>query len=191
MSNTKAILSAIRGGLSPARIGTYEVAVRITGDSDPRAAALYAWNAQASAALLIALHFCEVVVRNGAADALEAVYGARWPWNPVFILSLPNPPQRSIYNPRSNLKKVASQQPSTGKVIPELNFVFLAAAVHASTRRATVELASEACFPRARSQKDHDCNPQVYLRGLGGDSAATKPNRSSRTDLHKESQRGS
>ncbi len=124
MSTTRAILSAIRDGLSPARIGTYEAAVRITGDGDPRAVALYTWNAQASAALLIPLHFCEVVVRNAAADALESVYGVRWPWNPVFILSLPDPSHRNIYNPRANLNKVASQQPSTGKVIPELNFVF-------------------------------------------------------------------
>ena len=124
MSNTKAVLRAIKNGLSPARIGTYEAAVHITGHGDPRAVALYTWNAQVSAALFIPLHFCEVVVRNAAADALEAVYGARWPWNPVFVLSLPDPPHRNIYNPRANLNKVASQQPSTGKVIPELNFVF-------------------------------------------------------------------
>jgi hypothetical protein len=124
MSNTRAILSAIKDGLSPARIGTYEAEVRIKGDGDPRAVALYTWNAQVSAALFFLLHFCEVVVRNAAADAPEAVYGPRWPWNPVFILSLPDPPHRNIYNPRANLNKVASQQPSTGKVIPELNFVF-------------------------------------------------------------------
>lgn len=124
MSNTKAILSAIKDGLYPARIGTYEAQVHIKGNGDPRAVALYTWNAQVSAALFIPLHFCEVVVRNAAADALEAVYGVRWPWNPVFILSLPNPSYPNIYNPRANLNKVASQQPSTGKVIPELNFVF-------------------------------------------------------------------
>jgi hypothetical protein len=124
MSNTKAVLSAIKDSLSRARIGTYEAAVHIKGDDDPRAVALYTWNAQISAALLIPLHFCEVVVRNAAADALEAVYGPRWPWNRVFVLSLPNPPRRNIYNARANLIRVASQQPSTGKVIPELNFVF-------------------------------------------------------------------
>ena len=124
MSNTKAVLNAIRRGLSPARMATYEAAARITGDDDPRAVALYTWNAQVSAALFIPLHFCEVVVRNAAADALEAVYGDRWPWSQVFVLSLPDPQRRNIYNPRANLKKVASQQPSTGKVIAELNFVF-------------------------------------------------------------------
>jgi hypothetical protein len=124
MSNTKAVLAAIKDGLSPARVGTYEPEVHIKGGADTRAIALYTWNAQVSAALLAPLHFCEVVVRNAAANALEAVYGLRWPWNPVFILSLPDPQHRNIYNPRANLKKVASQQPSTGKVIPELNFVF-------------------------------------------------------------------
>lgn len=124
MSNTKAVLDAIKDGLSQARMATYEAAARTTGDGDSRAVALYTWNAQVSAALFIPLHFCEVVVRNAAAGALEAVYGARWPWNSVCILSLPDPQQPNIYNPRANLIKVASQQPSTGKVIPELNFVF-------------------------------------------------------------------
>jgi hypothetical protein len=124
MSTTKAVVKAIKDAMSPARIGTYETAVHQKGDSDPRAVALYAWNAQVSAALLAPLHFCEVVVRNAAADALEAVYGVNWPWNPVFILSLPDPARRNIYNPRTDLKKVASQQPSTGKLIPELKFVF-------------------------------------------------------------------
>jgi hypothetical protein len=124
MSTTKAILNAIKDGLSPARIATYEAAAGVTGDGDSRAIALYTWNAQVSAALFIPLHFCEVIVRNAAADALEAVYGARWPWNTVFVLSLPDHQHRNIYNPRANLIKVASQQPSAGKVIPELNFVF-------------------------------------------------------------------
>jgi len=100
------------------------MAASIKGDGDPAAVALYAWNAQVSAAFLTPLHFCEVVVRNAAADALEAVYGARWPWNSVFVLSLPSPSARNIYNPRADLRGVASKQVSTGKVIPELKFVF-------------------------------------------------------------------
>lgn len=124
MSTTKAVLSAIKDCLSHARIGRYEIAAHAKSDGDPSAIALYGWNAQISAALFTPLHFCEVVVRNAAADALEAVYGARWPWNSVFVLSLPNPSARNTYNPRADLRGVASKQPSTGKVIPELKFVF-------------------------------------------------------------------
>jgi hypothetical protein len=50
------------------------------------------------------------------------VYGPRWPWEHTFVLSLPNP-QRN-YNPRRDLLRVAATQPSTGKAIPELKFVF-------------------------------------------------------------------
>jgi len=123
MSTTKAVLNAAKASLSPARIGTYETATGTLGDEDPRALALYAWNAAVSAALLAPLHICEVVIRNAAADALQAVYGPRWPWEVTFVLSLPNP-SGNQYSSRRDLKSVAAKQPSTGKVIPELKFVF-------------------------------------------------------------------
>ena len=68
------------------------------------------------------IHICEVVVRNCVSDALEAVYGPRWPWDPTFLLSLPD--IYGHYNPRRDLRTVALAQPTTGKVIPELKFVF-------------------------------------------------------------------
>jgi hypothetical protein len=123
MSTTKDVLEAAKASLSHARIGTYETATGVLGEEDPRAIALYAWNAEVSAALLAPLHICEVVIRNAAADALEAVYGPRWPWEATFILSLPNP-SGNQYSSRRDLKSVAAKQPSTGKVIPELKFVF-------------------------------------------------------------------
>jgi hypothetical protein len=123
MSSTIAVLNAVKASLSPARIGTYETATGTLGDEDSRALALYAWNAQVSAALLAPLHVCEVVIRNAAADALEAVYGPHWPWETTFVLSLPNPSGNS-YSSRRDLRSVAARQPSTGKVIPELKFVF-------------------------------------------------------------------
>ena len=122
MSSTKAILKAAKEFLSPARIETYEIATGTSGDEDSRALALYAWNAQVSSALLAPLHICEVVIRNVAAEALEAVYGPRWPWETTFVLSLPNPSRN--YNSRRDLTSVAARQPTTGKVIPELKFVF-------------------------------------------------------------------
>lgn len=122
MSTTESILNAAKQCLSPARMGTYENATGSSGDSDTRALALYAWNAQVSAALLAPLHICEVVVRNAVSEALQAVYGDRWPWEATFVLSLPDP--KRFYNPRRDLKSAAAMQPSTGKVIPELKFVF-------------------------------------------------------------------
>jgi Protein of unknown function (DUF2934) len=125
MSTTETALKAIKAALSPARISTYESATGNVGDSDSRAIALYAWTARVSAALFAPLHICEVVIRNAVNDALEAVYGPLWPWDQQFILSLPDPPRSSRdYSPRRDLIAVASKQSSTGKVIPELKFVF-------------------------------------------------------------------
>jgi len=120
--STKAIIQAVRAAISPARMGTFETAVPIVGGADPRALALYAWNARISAALLAPLHICEIVVRNAVSDAIEHVYGPRWPWQIGFEQSLPSP--RSGYNPQRDLQNARSHAPTTGKAIPELKFVF-------------------------------------------------------------------
>lgn len=112
---------AIKNALSPARVGTYEAATT-ANPALPGALALYAWNAQVSAAMMAPLHICEVAVRNAVADALEAVYGPRWPWTTTFFTSLPN--VASGYSARHDLSKVRASNPTTGKVIPELKFIF-------------------------------------------------------------------
>lgn len=112
----------IKTALSDARLSTFEAAI---GPPDPRLARalnLYAWNAQVSAALLAPMHVCEVVIRNAVSDALTQVYGAQWPWSSTFEQSLPNPSQG--FNPRVELARARIRQPSTGKVIAELKFVF-------------------------------------------------------------------
>lgn len=103
-------------------MATYEAAAAVTGDDDPAALALYAWNAQVAAALLAPLHICEVVVRNAVSDALEPIYGLNWPWSSSFEQSLPAP--GIGYSSRRDLQNVRKFQTSTGKVIPELKFVF-------------------------------------------------------------------
>jgi hypothetical protein len=115
-------LATIRQTLSLTRMSTFETAAGITGNDDPRALALYAWNARVSAALLAPLHICEVVIRNAASEAIEQVYGPRWPWQIGFEQSLPTP--RTGYNPQRDLQNVRSRVLTTGKVIPELKFVF-------------------------------------------------------------------
>ncbi len=134
MSSTFTCVAAIKAALSATRISTYEAATAVTTPDDPKAIALYAWNAQVSAAMLAPLHICEVVVRNAVADALDSVYGPNWPWVPVFRGSLP---RQGGYSPRSDLDKVASQQPTTGKVIPELKFAFWE---HMFTKRHDIRL---------------------------------------------------
>ena len=119
----------MKAALSAARISTYEVAADIidpaTAAPDPtrtQALELYAWNALVSSALLMPLHVCEVVVRNAVSEALETKYGANWPWSSSFERSLTDPPVG--YNPRRDLRSARKRVSTTGKVIPELKFVF-------------------------------------------------------------------
>ena len=112
---------AIKVALSAARVGTYEAATTAVPVL-PGALALYAWNAQVSAAMLAPLHLCEVVMRNAVSDALMAIYGADWPWSVTFLTSLPNPPMG--FNPTRDLINARHNKATTGRVIPELKFVF-------------------------------------------------------------------
>lgn len=125
MSSTK---DSVKTALSANRISTYEQAKGVTkaGLALPlpldKALELYAWNAQVSAAFLHPLHICEVVVRNGVANTIEAVYGPTWPWSAAFIRSLPNP--TGGYSMRRDLLSARNGQTTAGKVIPELKFAF-------------------------------------------------------------------
>lgn len=109
---------AIQHILSEARLSTYCAA---THDLD-HALELYLWNAEISSAFMVPMHICEVSVRNGVSDVLTPIYGDRWPWSDGFIRSLANPV--SGFNPTTELRKAADRNPTTGKVIPELKFVF-------------------------------------------------------------------
>lgn len=115
--------SKIKNSLSSARLGTYE-AITFNGISlnTEQALKLYAWNAQISAAFFSPLHLCEVIVRNTVSEALVAKYGNNWPWSNAFLISLPNPTKG--YSPKSDLLKARTGMTTTGKVIPELKFVF-------------------------------------------------------------------
>lgn len=114
----------IKRTLSAARLGTYESVVGLNGNplSTEHALKLYGWNAQVSAAFFSPLHLCEVVIRNAVSNALEQKYGVNWPWSSSFEGSLPNPTRG--YNPRKDLINSRRRMATTGKVIPELNFVF-------------------------------------------------------------------
>lgn len=121
-NNQKTTINAVRAALSAARMGTFEAAAGVQSDDDPAALRLYAWNAKVSGAFLAPLHVCEVVIRNAVSDALEALYGPRWPWSATFERSLPDPMQG--YRPRRDLQSARRAAQTTGKVIPELKFVF-------------------------------------------------------------------
>jgi hypothetical protein len=95
---------AIKHVLSSARMSTYEKAV---ASSTATTLELYNWNAQVSGALLTPLHICEVVIRNAVSSAIEAVYGASWPWSPGFERSLST--SKAGYNPKRDLLNAKSK----------------------------------------------------------------------------------
>ncbi|WP_311244035.1 hypothetical protein [Microbacterium sp. WCS2018Hpa-23] len=108
----------IRATLSAPRSATY---VAAAGGDSLRAVELYGWNARVSAAFMLPAHFAEVATRNAAAEVLERLYGPSWPWNPTFEASLP---ANGRYNQRRDLVTTRLSNPTTGKVIAELKFVF-------------------------------------------------------------------
>jgi len=109
--------------MSHARFATYRTAALSAGHPEEDAPALYAWNAHVSSALLIALHMCEVAIRNSVSDALTVVYGPHWPWDRNFENSLPAP-KGSAYQPRKDLLQARARCPTTDRVVVALTFKF-------------------------------------------------------------------
>jgi len=122
---TEADAQKITSCLSTPRMTTYHqvVAHKPQHEQTLAALALYRWNVEVSAAFMAPIHLCEVVIRNAASDALTAVYGPRWVWDPSFTGALPDPP-RPVYSPKRDLIQVRQHHATVGKVIPELKFVF-------------------------------------------------------------------
>lgn len=110
-------INPIREALSRPRMRTYEQAAK--GDIE-LALQLYAWNAQLSAALLVPLHICEVVIRNSVAETLEKVYGKEWHINNSFERSLNQDIKRLL---NKGMDK-AGNGASVDKLVPELSFSF-------------------------------------------------------------------
>lgn len=107
--------------ISAPRFATY---LQATTNDRERALALYEWNLELSSAFIIPLQICEVAVRNAVAEAIEKIHGATWPWSNGFLRSLPRPKRITDYNPETDLRFVASRQPTTGKVVAEVKFAF-------------------------------------------------------------------
>ncbi len=114
-------LRDLPGVISAPRFATY---LQATNNDRQRALALYEWNLTLSAQFVVPLQVCEVAVRNGVAEAVEAVHGATWPWSNGFLRSLPRPKRPGDYNPETDLRNTAARQPTTGKIVAELRFAF-------------------------------------------------------------------
>jgi len=105
--------------ISAPRFATY---LKAMGNDKERALLLYRWNLLISSAFIVPLQVCEVAVRNGVVEAIEAVHGANWPWSNGFIRSLPQ--TRRGFDPQVELQNVSQREPTSGKVVAELKFAF-------------------------------------------------------------------
>ncbi|OZB13275.1 MAG: hypothetical protein B7X55_13170 [Rhodobacterales bacterium 34-62-10] len=85
---------------------------------------LYCWNTEISAAFYVVLQFCELSIRNGAVEAVEAVFGPNWHLNRGFVYTLPVLRGNRGYQPRNDLQSCAARLPTAGKVVAELKFAF-------------------------------------------------------------------
>lgn len=112
-------IHALSRVLSAPRFATYLAAM---GGEKAAALELYRWNMELSAAFFVPMQICEVGVRNAIVTAIESVYGANWPWEKGFQISLRNPD--TGYSPRRDLLDLASKLPTSGKIVAELKFIF-------------------------------------------------------------------
>jgi hypothetical protein len=114
-------LQQLPEAISAPRLATY---LQVCANDPEAALNLYHWNAEISAAFIVPLHICEVSVRNGVVEAIEAVHGHNWPWSNGFLRSLPRPRDPHHYDPAADLRRVAARLPTTGKIVAELHFAF-------------------------------------------------------------------
>lgn len=106
--------------LSEPRFATY---LQHCGNDRTGALRLYQWNLELSSAFIVPLHLLEVSLRNAVVECLVAVHTLNWPWNQGFIRRLPDPPRG--YSPTRDLAHVARMpNPTMGKVVADLKFVF-------------------------------------------------------------------
>lgn len=112
----------LRKAITPARLTAFDQAALSRGQPQEKSIELYEWNAEVSSALLLPLHFFEVVLRNAVHDAISLAYQEQWPWDGSFVSSVRS--QVGRYRPRHDLQKNARSHSTTGKVIPEMKFAF-------------------------------------------------------------------
>lgn len=111
-------LHHLPGVISAPRFATY---LRARGNDREGALALYRWNLEVSAAFVGSLHLCEIAVRNGIVEAIEAVHGGAWPWTQGFIRSIPT---GGGYDAQRDLRHCAARNQTAGMVVVDLKLVF-------------------------------------------------------------------
>lgn len=107
--------------LSSPRFATY--LREVEGDRQ-HALNLYCWNTEISAAFYTLLQFCEVAIRNGAVQAVEAEFKANWHLNRGFAHTLRALRGGRGYQPAEDLHNCAGRLDTAGKVVAELKFAF-------------------------------------------------------------------
>lgn len=114
------LITDLEAVLSSPRFATY---LRVAGGDRQRAAQLYCWNTEVSAAFYTPLQFAEIGTRNGAIEAITVEFGADWHRNRGFQLTIREQIGRYL-KPRRDLVNLANRLGSAGAVAAELKFAF-------------------------------------------------------------------
>jgi hypothetical protein len=114
------LISDLEDALSSPRFGTY---LRVTGGDRQRAAQLYSWNTEVSAAFYTPLQYAEIGTRNGAIEAITIEFGPNWHRSRGFQLTVRERIGRYL-RPRRDLVNLANHHTSAGAVAAELKFAF-------------------------------------------------------------------
>ena len=152
--------SIIKQILSAARLSTFEErgsSTRLLTESE--ALELYTWNIQISSAFLNPLHIGEVVLRNAVSGAIETKFGDCWPWSTGFERSLPS---QGRYCQRRDLQMARQSMPSTGKVIPEVKFVFWQKMFTSRHQQRLWDGQIHRLFPSAPSMTEAELRQELY-----------------------------
>jgi hypothetical protein len=117
---TAAQVKTIVSALSAARLETY-IAAR--DRNRRRALSLYEWNAVVSAAFMVPLHICEVVLRNTIVEEIERVYGSAWHM-PRSALEGSLPRRLTGYSAFTELARARTSSAKARDIVPNLTFMF-------------------------------------------------------------------
>lgn len=87
------------------------------------ALALYRWNIELCSEFFKIIHYCEVGLRNGIAEAISNVYGKSWPWEQGFIETL-HAPRRGYSQKRELMRCIERIDEDTNQVANTLSLAF-------------------------------------------------------------------
>jgi hypothetical protein len=118
--------SSLQGFLSPSRLAPY----KLPGETEDQAFARYQWNIRLAEAMLPALSYVEVGLRNGLDHAIAGLYGPDWLLTSSRKLDLSNNDSRDIENLKTDFIRRKGYPATHSDLLAKLSFGFWIAFFH-------------------------------------------------------------